>query len=305
MTGQCVVCGNITIDDLVFYDGKVRMGVLGGDGIYSALGASLWNTDIKISAVAGPDYPVKLLSDLYGFDTSYIKHKEKPSLRNWGLYEKDGTRQFVFRNEKAQWAEYSPEPDDLPPEIVRDSYLHCAPMPWENQIAIVKSARQKGAEFISLDPPFQYMEGMQMRDLARGLDYVDAFLPSRQEIRAMFPGVPPELALDTLINQFPRLRAIVIKLGEDGAIGYDRLMNVKFSVPAYKANVVDPTGAGDSFCGGFLAGFMRTANARAAVLYGVVSASFIIETEGTLGLRSINTEMAERRLHEISSEVMG
>jgi len=298
----CLVCGNITIDDLVFHDGRVRMGILGGDGIYSALGASLWQKGVKISAVAGPDYPVQSLAEMYGLDVSHVTYKDKPSLRNWGLYEKDGTRQFVFRNEKNQWAEYSPVPSDLPPEILEGAFVHCAPMPWDKQIALVRHARQCGAAFISLDPPFQFMEGMGKEKLGEGLGFVDAFLPSCQEVRALFPDLSPDEALERLVREFPHLKAIVIKLGADGAIGYDRMTGEKFSVPAYKAHVVDPTGAGDSFCGGFLAGYLKTANARVSALHGVVSASFIIETEGTFGMNCIDTKAAEKRLQEVTTE---
>jgi hypothetical protein len=48
----------------------------------------------------GADYPFQSLAEMYGLDVSYVTYKDKPSLRNWGLYEKDGTRQFVFRNER-------------------------------------------------------------------------------------------------------------------------------------------------------------------------------------------------------------
>ncbi|MHB0897231.1 MAG: carbohydrate kinase family protein [Spirochaetales bacterium] len=299
MGARCLLSGNITIDDLVFHDGRVRMGILGGDAVYSALGASIWVEKVMLSAVAGPDYPVQSLAELYGFDVSCVTHKAKLSLRNWGLYEKDGTRQFIFRNESGQWAEYSPEPSDLPPAILEGAFFHCAPMPWEKQIALVRYARQCGAKFISLDPPFQFMEAMSMTELAEGLNFVDAFLPSRQEVASLFPGLSPDKALDVLIRDFPHLKAIVIKLGENGAIGYDGLGKLRFSIPAYKARIVDPTGAGDSFCGGFLAGYMKTGEVKAAVMHGVVSASFVVETEGTFGMNGISLAKAQERLEEM------
>lgn len=278
------------------------MGIMGGDCVYSALGASIWLKNVKISAVAGPDYPVQSLAASYGFDVSPVVYKEKLSLRNWGLYEKDGTRQFVFRNESGQWAEYTPEPSDIPPEILDSVFFHCAPVPWKQQVALVKHARQCNAEFISLDPPFQFMESMGMAELAEGLNYVDAFLPSRQEVKSLFPDLSPDEALDMLVREFPHLKAVVIKLGENGAIGWDAASGQKFSVPAYKAHVVDPTGAGDSFCGGFLAGYLKTGDVRLAVMHGVVSSSFIVETEGTLGMNGVDMHEAERRLDEIKKE---
>ncbi|GAB6276333.1 MAG: hypothetical protein SAMD01599839_08730 [Rectinema sp.] len=88
-----------------------------------------------------------------------------------------------------------------------------------------------------LHPPFQFMEGMDKEKLGEGLGFVDAFLPSCQEVRALFPYLSPNDALERLIREFPHLKAIVIKLGADGAIGYDRITGEKFSVPAYKAHL--------------------------------------------------------------------
>ena len=97
---SCACCGNMTIDDLVFHDGSTRMGVLGGDAVYGAIGASLWGITVALISVAGPDYPVSRLSESFGIRTTALITKGRPSLRNWGLYEKDGTRQFIFRGPK-------------------------------------------------------------------------------------------------------------------------------------------------------------------------------------------------------------
>jgi hypothetical protein len=96
----CACCGNMTIDDLVFHDGSTRMGVLGRDAVYGAIGASLWGITVALISVAGPDYPVSRLSESFGIRTTALITKGRPSLRNWGLYEKDGTRQFIFRGPK-------------------------------------------------------------------------------------------------------------------------------------------------------------------------------------------------------------
>jgi sugar/nucleoside kinase (ribokinase family) len=288
----------MTIDDLVFYDGSVRMGILGGDGVYSAIGASLWMDQVGLIAVAGPDYPVAKLQESFGIDVSTVLHKDKLSLRNWGLYERDGTRQFIFRNPTLQWAEYSPKPEDIGEKTFAGSHVHCAPMPWREQVELLRCARRSGAAFISVDPPFQSMDGLPLDELDESMNLVDVFLPSRQEIRSLFPGLNPQEALTALAVRYPRLKAIVIKLGEEGAIGYDGLSRERFALPAYPAKVVDPTGAGDSFCGGFLAGYEATGSAKEAVLRGTVSASFVVETEGTLGMVGVTKEMARLRLEE-------
>ena len=117
----------------------------------------------------------------------------------------------------------------------------------------------------------------------------------------MFPGMAPQDALEELIRAHPRLAAIVVKLGEEGAIGYDGARQRRFRISPFKTNAVDPTGAGDSFCGGFIAGIARGADVTRAALFGAVSASFVIETEGTLGLAGVTKESADQRLAALAS----
>ncbi len=299
MKPRCICVGNMTIDDLVFHDGTSKMGVLGGDGVYAAIGASFWEAEILLSAVAGPDYPVSQLPRSFGIDISTVITKERPSLRNWGLYERDGSRQFVFRSPKDQWNDYTPGPNDLPPRLLRGAFVHVAPVPWEIQINLVKHARLSGARFISIDPPYQFLDDISESDLGRLVEHADAFLPSRQEVRAIYPGLHPNEALHRLADTYQNLKVIIIKLGEDGAIGFDRARNQKFAVPAFRTLAVDPTGAGDSFCGGFIAGYALTEDPKMAVFYGAVSASFVVETEGTLGLSGISRQMAQERLEKL------
>jgi sugar/nucleoside kinase (ribokinase family) len=295
----------MTIDDLVFYDGSTKMGLLGGDAVYSTIGAALWQDDIIISAVAGPDYPVGKLSELFGINTKSIIYKERPSLRNWGLYEQDGTRQFIFKNAVEQWWDYSPEPSELPLDLLKGAYFHAAPVPWDRQVKLVKHARESGAKFISVDPPYQTLDKLSKKEISKLLGNADAFLPSRQEARALYPDLNPEQALAELMKQYPNLKVIVIKLGEDGAIGYDREKDSVFVTPAYQTKAIDPTGAGDSFCGGFIAGYAMTGDAKSAVLHGAVSASFVVETEGTLGIAGITREKAFQRLAALKSSING
>lgn len=299
MKPRCICVGNMTIDDLVFYDGTSKMGVLGGDGVYAAIGASFWEAEVLLSAVAGPDYPVSQLPRSFDIDISMVITKDRPSLRNWGLYERDGSRQFVFRSPKAQWHDYTPLPGDLPPQLLRGAFVHVAPVPWELQINLVKHARLSGARFISIDPAYQFLDDISERELGRLVEHADAFLPSRQEVRAIYPGLNPNEALHRLVDTYQNLKVIIIKLGEDGAIGFDRARNQKFVVPAYRTLAVDPTGAGDSFCGGFIAGYALTEDPNMAVFHGAVSASFVVETEGTLGLSGISRLTAQERLEKL------
>jgi ribokinase len=75
---------------------------------------------------------------------------------------------------------------------------------------------------------------------------------------------------------------IVIKRGERGQLLYDASSRARWEIPSYPSQLVDPTGVGDAFCGGFLAGFRKTFDPLQAVLHGNISASIIIEGRGPL-----------------------
>ena len=74
-------------------------------------------------------------------------------------------------------------------------------------------------------------------------------------------------------------------------------------IPTYSTEAVDPTGAGDAFCGGFLVGMSQTGNAVQAALYGAVSASFIIEDFGVLHALKVDAGQALSRLQQVQEQL--
>ena len=147
---------------------------------------------------------------------------------------------------------------------------------------------------ISLDPHDDHVAGNETALLAL-LAQVDAFLPSRKEAHQLHGLDDPEAAARAFVDAGPR--AVVIKLGPDGSIvcGPDR---VPHHVPAVPARVVDPTGAGDTYCGGFLAAYAANPDAVEAARHGAVSASFAVEGRGALPLADVDRADAARRLQE-------
>ncbi|MGZ6347424.1 MAG: carbohydrate kinase family protein, partial [Anaerolineales bacterium] len=96
---------------------------------------------------------------------------------------------------------------------------------------------------------------------------------------------------------------IVVKRGARGQMLYDSVSKKKWEIPAYPARVVDVTGAGDSFCGGFLAGYQKSYDPLRAVLYGSVSASLTIEGTGALHVLETLPGLAQARLDSLDGLV--
>lgn len=284
--------GNMTIDDLVFADGTTKWCVPGGNSLYAALGMAIWGVRPSIVARYGNDYPVNAIG-AKRVDLS-LARKVGLTLRNWGLYEEDGSRHFIFRRATRDWFEFCPKVSDLDD----GPYPHChlGPLPWHLQSDFVAFLRQHGAKLISIDVDDRRIAEVDRCALTAMLGQIDFFLPSRQDIAALYPGISDVDALRCLRDLDSRTKVIGIKRGADGVIVHSAGDSDFVSLPAVASEVVDATGAGDSFCGGFLVGYAETGNAIEAALWGSVSASFAVAGLGVSRLAEAETSEAHSRL---------
>lgn len=292
--------GNISIDDLVFPDGSTKWCLPGGNAIYSALGAALWTgeTAPHVIAPVGPEYPV---GDLKGrIDLSSCRKLDR-TLRDWGLYEEEGTRIFTFRTKTKNWLEFSPTLNDL--GTASFVAAHIAPLRWELQVEFARALRARGASFISVDPDDRYLDQLDRKQTLALLNAVDLFLPSRQDVEALLPGLSMPEALNELRQMAPNLPVIAIKCGADGVIAHEASADFYYSIPSVATDVVDTTGAGDSFCGGMLAGYAATGSILEALLRGSVSASYTVASYGPVALVDSEAGDAARRLERLRDEV--
>jgi sugar/nucleoside kinase (ribokinase family) len=287
--------GSLTIDDLVFPDGTTRWAVPGGNAAYAALGASLWSPEVRIVAPLGSDYPVELLQGRIDLSRCLpLPH----SLRNWGLYEEDGRRHFVSRSCSRNWRQFCPGPEDA--LSAAQTAAHVAAMPRDVAIDLVAELRAQQASIISLDLDDHDLSGPgileETIDLLRA---VDLFLPSWRDVSGIVPAKEPRAALRQLRQLAPEPLLIAIKCGPNGVYAHLRGSNRWLHVPAVDVKVVDATGAGDAFCGGFLARFMRDRDPVESLIHGAVSASLCVERQGFEGLLSAAIENAAMRKEQL------
>ena len=290
--------GNMCIDDLVFSDGATLWGVPGGNSVYAALGMALWGERPALLAVHGPDYPLEALGDRVDCSSA---RRHRVTLRNWGLYEEDGSRQFVFRRATRNWLEFCPEVNDLSAGPI--GCCHLAPLPWDRQASFAEAVRERGARLISVDPDDRRLGDLSRGDLAGLLRRIDAFMPSRQDAEALFPDAGPAEAMRRLRALGPDTPFIVLKLGADGALVHRAGDASMLVVPPVAGMVADTTGAGDAFCGGFLVGLARGGDAELAALMGSVSASFAVEAAGPGALARASSQIAASRLAALAGRI--
>lgn len=305
-----VFLGRLQQDYFITHDGRSHEGILGGNAVYAAIGARLWAESISIVSRVGSNFPNALLAELskIGIDINGVTVLPEPhDTRKFYAYSsleekvdtvppahylrinqplpKELVNYQIDTTPRADPDSINPltiRPSDLTPKIAQAKAAHLAPTDYLTHISIPLHLRQMGFQFINLDPSEAYMQPDCREKLTSLVSGLDSFLPSEEEAKTYFR--PRELDIWEMSEAFGDMgcQFVVIKCGARGQTLLDRYSGRKWRIPAYPARVYDVTGAGDSFCGGFLAGLMQTEDPVEAALYGSVSASVVIEGTGAL-----------------------
>jgi len=322
-----ILAGKLSREYILPPVGQPSLDIPGGSLLYAAGGLAVWNTGAGLLGRVGRDYPDHWLNELKerGFDIRGIRvQSDDIDLRSFVAYNDANERSFTsvvshFARRQLtfpksligyQLAEessmdprepnpISPSALDVPREYRNVKYVHLCPLDFTSQSQLVNLFRGGSNQTVSLDPALSYMNPSFWRDLRVVLQGVTIFQPSEEELRALFWGETTDLwEMAREVSSYgPQL--IVIKKGGHGQAIYDAAGNHRYEVPAYPSRLADPTGAGDSFCGGFLAGFQKTGDPLMAAIYGSVSASLKIEGSGPFYPTSVLPGLAEARLHSL------
>jgi len=299
MTPDLVILGNLLVDDIVMPDGRTLMGEPGGAMLYASLAASLWGTRVGLVSIAGSDYPQDALEALAarGIDLAGVKPLGRPGVRSWLLYE-PAMRRIIHRLNSASHFDVSPTLEDIPDAFRSARAFHIAPMPIDRQRDIAAGlAAIRPDAFVSLDPHETVRE--DNRDAWRTvLDHVDAFFPSHEEVRLKEIEADPRGALVHIPGN--RLSIVAYKCGPEGGVLLERPTGRVIEWRAGHAPVVDATGAGDGFAGGFVSGWLAHRDLDRAIEQGVVTASFAIEDWGAHALMRATPESVEARRRDWS-----
>jgi len=294
-----LIClGNLTIDDVVLPDGAKQWGCFGGDTIYSALGANLWSSRVGFVAPLGSDFPQEHLAHFqtYGWDTRGLVKRSIPSIRNIVSYKDNDNREWVLESDPNDFFALSPTMQDIPPEYLKSRAFMILAMDLAAQENLAPELRKYGR--VAVDPQEDYIAGNIARIRAM-LKNVDIFLPGQEEVYRIlghrnYTKACVEFAQDGA-------GVVVVKMGSDGSLIYSSAGGEYHQIPAYKTTVVDPTGAGDAYCGGFMAKYAQTGDLVASGLAGAVSASFAIEQFGLSHMFTLDKQDAQRRFEELNA----
>jgi sugar/nucleoside kinase (ribokinase family) len=319
-----ICIGGASIDHIILADGTQLQPQPGGSAFYAAVGAQIWDKDVGVVTLVSKDHPQEWIDqfDEAGVDTTGVARSDSSlGLEGTIAYQADGTRLLGAQGGLLKWIERAfprllaiigypiwqkvcPKAEQIPDEYLQASGAILAPIAYPNQSECLEAIHTHILQILLDPPPLMpgAPRGRVPKDLA-DLTKVDYVLPSEQENQEYFGDevTPIEAA-----KRFYGLgaRNVVVKLGERGAQVFRQDYESTPTIPIFSTQVVDITGAGDAFGGGFLVGLHETGDPVLAACYGAVSASFVIEGFGAHYALGVKREQAEERLNTFKVHIV-
>lgn len=328
-----LVAGKLSRDYLILPSDQPVLDVPGGNVLFAGVGLLIWEADPPPGIVArvGEDYPQEWLDRFtrQGLDTRGIQVlPQAVDLRSFAAYTgrrarsvDDPVTHFArlglpfpkallgyrgssdFLDSRTQLLPTSLRQGDIPADFLDATAAHLCPIDYLTHSLLPAVLRQAEISTVTLDPSPGYMNPTYWEDVPALLTGLTAFLPSEEEICALFQGRSQDMWEMAEALTMYGCEIIVIKRGEGGQMLYDAGTRTRWEITAYPSRVVDPTGAGDAFCGGFLAGYRRTYDPLEAVLYGNISASLVVEGNGPFYALDALPGLAQARLDALRQSV--
>ena len=290
-----LVVGSVALDSIHTPFGETA-DALGGSAVFFSVAASLLTT-VKVVGVVGSDYPVAELEKLSarGIDWSGVERAEGESFRWRGKYSYDLQSRETLETRLGVFAQFQPK---LPASFRSAEYLFLGNIDPELQLGVLSQIRSP--KLVVCDT-MNYWIQSKKDVLLQLLRQVDLLMVNDSEARELSGDWNIHRAGKWILDRGPS--RVVIKQGEYGALLMER--GRTFHVPAIPLEeVFDPTGAGDSFAGGFMGYLARTddlseANLRRAMLYGSAMGGFAVEKFGIGGFDGVTLAQVHDRVKGI------
>lgn len=289
-----LVVGSIFFDDIETPHGKVTR-ALGGAATYFSVAASFF-APVQMVATVGEDFPrqeIEFFSER-GIDVSGLEVRAGRTGAWAGRYHEDMNRRDTLDLQLNVFADFKPQ---LPASHRDSRYVFLANIDPRLQAMVLDQLRAPA--LVGCDTMNHWIAESRP-ELERLLSRVNLLVINDEEARLLSGEQNIVRAARRLLALGPK--RVLVKRGEYGVIQFSP--ECVFAVPAFPLEeVFDPTGAGDTFAGGFMGQLARSgdtseAGMRRAIVYGSVMASFVVEDFGLNRLRSITAEAVEQRYRQ-------
>jgi len=328
-----LIAGQLRREYVILPSSEALLDVPGGNVLYASVGLAIWEREPPPAVLArvGEDYPQEWLAEFSrrGLDTRGVRVlPQAVDVRAFSAYlsrtaraTDDPVAHFArvslpfpkallgYRDpsstldSRTRLLPVSLRQGDIPADYLDASAAHLCPLDYLTHSLLPAVLRQAEFTTVTLDPSPGYMNPTFWDDVPALITGLTAFLPSEEEMRSLFQGRSNDLWQMAEALAAYGCEIIVIKRGEGGQLLYDASARARWEIPAYPARLVDPGGAGDAFCGGFLAGYRRTYEPLQAALYGNISASLVVEGVGPFYALESLPGLAQARLEALKQGV--
>ena len=294
-----IIVGSLAFDTIETPETRKER-IVGGSCAYSVLAASYF-TEPKMVAVVGADFPPEVI-ELFrtrGVDTRGLKIAEGKTFHWEGRYGEDPNQRTTVKTELNVFQDFKPV---LPADYRTADIVFLGNIDPDIQEDI--RLQMKGSKLVAMDTINLWIN-TKPDSLLSVLENVDLFFANDEEVKMLAGEKNLITAGKKLLERGPSL--MIIKKGEHGVLLLGK--DFVFGLPAHPCEkVVDPTGAGDSFGGGFLGyldkvGSFDQASLRKAAVYGSVMASFTIESFGIDSLKSLTPDRIDSRYRDFQKLV--
>lgn len=292
-----LVVGTVAFDAIETPFGKTDK-IVGGAASYISLAASYFHRDIDLVSVIGDDFPESFLNTLkkegVKLDGLQIKKGEKSFFWS-GKYHNDLNTRDTLDTQLNVLENFDP--------IVPESAKNCDFLMLGNLVPMVQqkviTQMKKRPKLIVLDTMNFWMD-VALEDLKKTITMIDVLTINDSEARQLSGEYSLVKAAQKILAMGPSV--LVIKKGEHGALLFNK-EEVFFAPALPLEEVFDPTGAGDSFAGGFIGYLAKTKdisfeNMKRAIIFGSAMASFTVERFGTERLIGLSQKDVEERVQE-------
>jgi sugar/nucleoside kinase (ribokinase family) len=289
--------GSVAFDAIETPFGKTDK-IIGGAGTYIAIASSFYNNDQKIISVVGEDFPSEMVEKLKqrNLDIEGLQIKEGEKTFFWsGRYHNDMNARDTLVTELNVLEHFDP----IVPESYQGvDYLMLGNLSPQVQKTVIERL-EKRPKLIAMDTMNFWMD-IALDDLKATLKLIDVLIINDEEARQLSGEYSLVKAANVIRDMGPKY--LIIKKGEHGALLFHE--NKMFFAPALPLEeVFDPTGAGDTFAGGFMGYIASTddfsfENMKRAIINGSALASFCVEEFGTERIANITNKDLEERIEE-------
>ncbi|MCX6294706.1 MAG: PfkB family carbohydrate kinase [Bacteroidetes bacterium] len=292
-----LVVGTVAFDAIETPFGKTDK-ILGGAATYISLAASYFTKNINLVSVVGGDFPAEHIEMLnkHQVNTEGLQIKKNEKTFFWaGKYHNDMNTRDTLTTELNVLETFNP--------IVPDAYQDCEFLMLGNLVPKIQQQvilqLKKRPKLIVLDTMNFWMD-IAMPDLLATIAMVDVLVINDGEARQLSGEYSLVKAAQKILVMGPKY--LIIKKGEHGALLFDK-KQVFFAPALPLEDVFDPTGAGDSFAGGFIGYIAETKdisfeNMKRAIIFGSATASFCVEKFGTENLVDLTNAEVDSRVQE-------